>query len=449
MIGRPRAGGRGSSRHVAETCQGTPLPVHPAPAPECSSNRPGDRAGGPAAVRPRPPPGRPGGQPRARPVRALARDEVAHPGGDARRPAARGGSRRPGRLGRDRPRQGPAGGRRHRGGHRGLHAGDLRAERPTAGGRPGPRRRQAGRADGSRGPGPVLRRGRRMGIARRPRAAARWPSPVAARAGGAEGAPAQPAGEAGACRRRPVRPVRRPVGPVVDPAAGPGRRAPRRRPGCAGADRRPRAGLDVVPAPAGGVRDGPLPVGPRHRRGRRSRGGDPRAARRRRPPLRLQGPAARPRGAPGAHRAAARSDRMGAGVREGGLDRGQHPGRPETIDRPDGGRDRRRPVPRVRTWTASMRGSPRCRRSRPTSTCPGPGRASTRRSAGCTGPCGASSTAERLAQRALGQDDDRDIAPTLLVKAQRGVLPQWAFTKDPRKPDRFRALLEDDELAAG
>ncbi len=57
--------------------------------------------------------------------------------------------------------------------------------------------------------------------------------------------------------------------------------------------------------------------------------------------------------------------------------------------------------------------------------------------------CGASSTAGRLAERALEQDTDRDIAPTLLAKAQRGVLPQWAFRKDPRKPDRFAALLPD------
>jgi hypothetical protein len=63
--------------------------------------------------------------------------------------------------------------------------------------------------------------------------------------------------------------------------------------------------------------------------------------------------------------------------------------------------------------------------------------------------CGASSTAGRLAERALGQDDDRDIAPTLLAKAQRGVLPQWAFRKDPRKPDRFASLLVDPEHAAG
>jgi hypothetical protein len=55
--------------------------------------------------------------------------------------------------------------------------------------------------------------------------------------------------------------------------------------------------------------------------------------------------------------------------------------------------------------------------------------------------CGASSTAGRLAQRALEQDDDRDLAPTLLAKADRGVLPQWAFRKDPRKPDRFAPLL--------
>jgi hypothetical protein len=54
---------------------------------------------------------------------------------------------------------------------------------------------------------------------------------------------------------------------------------------------------------------------------------------------------------------------------------------------------------------------------------------------------GASSTAARLAERALQQDTDRDIAPILLAKAQRGVLPEWAFRKDPRKPDRFDVLL--------
>jgi hypothetical protein len=63
--------------------------------------------------------------------------------------------------------------------------------------------------------------------------------------------------------------------------------------------------------------------------------------------------------------------------------------------------------------------------------------------------CGASSTAGRLAERALGQDDDRDIAPTLLAKAERGVLPQWAFRKDPRKPDRFATLLAAAEQPTG
>lgn len=63
--------------------------------------------------------------------------------------------------------------------------------------------------------------------------------------------------------------------------------------------------------------------------------------------------------------------------------------------------------------------------------------------------CGASSTAGRLAERALAQDDDRDLAPILLSKAERGVLPQWAFRKDPRKPDRFAPLLAETDRAAG
>ena len=61
--------------------------------------------------------------------------------------------------------------------------------------------------------------------------------------------------------------------------------------------------------------------------------------------------------------------------------------------------------------------------------------------------CGASSTAGRLAERALQQDDDRDIAPTVLAKAQRGILPQWAFRKDAGRPDRFEALLDAERSA--
>ena len=55
--------------------------------------------------------------------------------------------------------------------------------------------------------------------------------------------------------------------------------------------------------------------------------------------------------------------------------------------------------------------------------------------------CGASSAAGALAARALQRHDDRDIAPIVLAKAQRGVLPQWAFREDPTKPDRYEALL--------
>ena len=55
--------------------------------------------------------------------------------------------------------------------------------------------------------------------------------------------------------------------------------------------------------------------------------------------------------------------------------------------------------------------------------------------------CGASSAAGALAARALQRHDDRDIAPIVLAKAERGVLPQWAFRKDPTKPDRYEVLL--------
>jgi hypothetical protein len=54
---------------------------------------------------------------------------------------------------------------------------------------------------------------------------------------------------------------------------------------------------------------------------------------------------------------------------------------------------------------------------------------------------GGSSAAGALAARALERHDDRDIAPIVLAKAQRGVLPQWAFRTDPTKPDRYEALL--------
>jgi hypothetical protein len=56
---------------------------------------------------------------------------------------------------------------------------------------------------------------------------------------------------------------------------------------------------------------------------------------------------------------------------------------------------------------------------------------------------GASSAAGALAARSLEQHDDRDIAPILLEKTRRGVLPQWAYRQDPTKADRFGALLEE------
>lgn len=61
--------------------------------------------------------------------------------------------------------------------------------------------------------------------------------------------------------------------------------------------------------------------------------------------------------------------------------------------------------------------------------------------------CGASSAAGALAARALDRHSDRDIAPIVLGKVQRGELPQWAYRKDPSKPDRFDALL--DERSSG
>jgi hypothetical protein len=56
--------------------------------------------------------------------------------------------------------------------------------------------------------------------------------------------------------------------------------------------------------------------------------------------------------------------------------------------------------------------------------------------------CGASSAAGALAARALQRHDDRDIAPIVLGKAERGVLPAWAFRRNPAKVDPFEALLE-------
>jgi hypothetical protein len=55
--------------------------------------------------------------------------------------------------------------------------------------------------------------------------------------------------------------------------------------------------------------------------------------------------------------------------------------------------------------------------------------------------CGASSAAGALAARALDRHDDRDIAPTVLRKAQRGELPAWAFRRNPARADPFEALL--------
>lgn len=55
--------------------------------------------------------------------------------------------------------------------------------------------------------------------------------------------------------------------------------------------------------------------------------------------------------------------------------------------------------------------------------------------------CGASSTAGALAERALRQHADRDLAPMLLDRVRRGVLPDWAYREDPSRPDPFDALL--------
>jgi hypothetical protein len=62
---------------------------------------------------------------------------------------------------------------------------------------------------------------------------------------------------------------------------------------------------------------------------------------------------------------------------------------------------------------------------------------------------GAASTAGVHAARALTLDDDRDLAPVLLDRIERGVLPLWAYRQDPRKPDRFERLLVDAQRAAG
>jgi hypothetical protein len=55
---------------------------------------------------------------------------------------------------------------------------------------------------------------------------------------------------------------------------------------------------------------------------------------------------------------------------------------------------------------------------------------------------GGSSTAARYAERAIERRPDRDIAPIVLGKVQRGELPAWAFRADPGKADPFEALLE-------
>lgn len=61
--------------------------------------------------------------------------------------------------------------------------------------------------------------------------------------------------------------------------------------------------------------------------------------------------------------------------------------------------------------------------------------------------CGASSAAAALASRALERHDDRDIAPIVLGKVQRGELPAWAYRSDPAKADAFEALLEPQRAA--
>jgi hypothetical protein len=61
--------------------------------------------------------------------------------------------------------------------------------------------------------------------------------------------------------------------------------------------------------------------------------------------------------------------------------------------------------------------------------------------------CGGSSTAARYAMRAMERRPDRDIAPIVLGKVQRGELPAWAFRADPAKTDPFEALLQAQPAA--
>ena len=67
--------------------------------------------------------------------------------------------------------------------------------------------------------------------------------------------------------------------------------------------------------------------------------------------------------AAGAHRPAAVADRMGAGVRPGGLDRGERTGRPGAVAGADDRRDRRRRVPAAGHGPHRGRRSRRCSRS--------------------------------------------------------------------------------------
>lgn len=62
---------------------------------------------------------------------------------------------------------------------------------------------------------------------------------------------------------------------------------------------------------------------------------------------------------------------------------------------------------------------------------------------------GASSTAAKLAERSLLSLPDRDLAPIVLERAERGMLPGWAYRRDASKPDPYRALLAAPERAAG
>ncbi|MGT2424681.1 DUF4192 family protein [Amnibacterium kyonggiense] len=62
---------------------------------------------------------------------------------------------------------------------------------------------------------------------------------------------------------------------------------------------------------------------------------------------------------------------------------------------------------------------------------------------------GAASTAAVHAGRALALDGDRDLAPLLVDRTARGVLPLWAYREDPRKPDRWERLLDDPGRPGG